>query len=50
MVSPVELRSIKAFAGLPDEQVEWFLSHLEEIWVNSGDAFVRQGDPADCEN
>jgi signal transduction histidine kinase len=47
MISPVELRSVKAFAGLPDEQVEWFLSHLEEIWVNSGDAFVRQGDPAD---
>ena len=33
--------------GLADEQIEWFLSHAEEVCVKTGDAFVRQGDPPD---
>jgi signal transduction histidine kinase len=47
MISPVELRAVEAFSGLPDCQIEWFLSHVQEVWVKSGEAFVRQGDPAD---
>src|SRR5580698_1349310 len=47
MMSSVELRNVDAFSGLPDDQIEWFLSHVEEISVKAGDAFVRQGDPAD---
>ena len=47
MISAVELRSVEAFSGLPDEQVQWFLSHVQEVSVKAGEAFVRQGDPAD---
>jgi len=47
MISSVELRSVEAFSGLPDDQIEWFLSHVQEVSVKAGEAFVRQGDPAD---
>jgi signal transduction histidine kinase len=47
MISSVELRGVAAFSGLPDDQIEWFLSHLQEVSVKAGEAFVRQGDPAD---
>ena len=47
MISSVELRRVAAFADLPDHQIEWFLSHAEELSVPAGEAFVRQGDPAD---
>ena len=32
---------------LPDDQIEWFLSHLQEVSLHAGETFVRQGDPAD---
>ncbi len=32
---------------LPDDQIEWFLSHVQEVSLHAGEAFVRQGDPAD---
>ena len=32
---------------LPDDQIEWFLSHVQEVFLHAGEAFVRQGDPAD---
>jgi len=32
---------------LPVDQIEWFLSHVQEVSVHAGEAFVRQGDPAD---
>jgi signal transduction histidine kinase len=47
MVSSLELRRIAAFSNLPDDQISWFLSHVEEVPVQAGEAFVRQGDPAD---
>jgi CRP-like cAMP-binding protein len=47
MVSSVELRRIAAFSNLPDDQISWFLSHVQEVPVQAGEAFVRQGDPAD---
>ena len=47
MVSSLELRRIAAFSNLPDDQISWFLSHVEEVTVQAGEAFVRQGDPAD---
>src|SRR5215469_4842583 len=47
MVSFLELRRIAAFSNLPDDQLSWFLSHVEEVSVQAGQAFVRQGDPAD---
>jgi signal transduction histidine kinase len=45
MVSAAELRRITAFSDLPDNQVDWFLSHAEEMVLQAGENFVRQGDP-----
>ena len=43
----MELRSVTAFSDLPEDQIEWFLSHVQEVSVHAGETFVRQGDPAD---
>ena len=47
MISSTELRRVEAFFDLPDDQIEWFLSHIQEVSLHAGEAFVRQGDPAD---
>lgn len=47
MISSVELQRVVAFADLPDDQLEWFLGHVLEVSVRAGEAFIRQGDPAD---
>jgi signal transduction histidine kinase len=47
MISSAELEGVEAFSGLPGGQIEWFLSHVQEVSVKAGEAFVRQGDPAD---
>jgi signal transduction histidine kinase len=36
-----------AFSDLPEDQIEWFLSHVHEASLHAGETFVRQGDPAD---
>jgi signal transduction histidine kinase len=41
------LRRFPTFEGLPDEQITWFLSQSEELHLNAGDFYTRQGDPAD---
>jgi signal transduction histidine kinase len=47
LISSVELRSVTAFSDLPEGQIEWFLNHVHEVSLHAGEAFVRQGDPAD---
>jgi signal transduction histidine kinase len=47
LISSTELRRAEAFFDLPDDQIEWFLSHVQEVFIHAGEAFVRQGDPAD---
>src|SRR3954452_4104154 len=47
MLTSGELRALTPFSDLPDEQIDWFLGHLQEVIVSSGEAFVCQGDPAD---
>ena len=47
MVSSLELRRIAAFSNLSDDQISWFLGHAQEVSVQAGEAFVRQGEPAD---
>jgi signal transduction histidine kinase len=47
MVSAAELRRIAAFSDLPDNQIDWFLSHAEEMVLRAGENFVRQGDRPD---
>lgn len=46
MITSFELRNVAAFSDLPDDQIEWFLSNVREVSVQAGEAFVRQGDPA----
>jgi len=48
MVEPSELRRVPVFADLPDDQIAWFISQSQELPVQVGDIYVRQGDPADA--
>lgn len=48
MVDKAELLRVPAFENLPEDQIEWFLSQSEEIHFKAGDAYMRQGDPADA--
>ncbi len=42
------LRGVPAFQGLPDDQIDWFLSQAQDLRVKAGDTYARQGDPADA--
>src|SRR6201997_822662 len=48
MVDRSELLRIPAFSDLPDDQIDWFLGHSEELHVKAGNTYFRQGDPADA--
>ncbi|MGH9512090.1 MAG: ATP-binding protein [Terriglobales bacterium] len=48
MVEKSELLRIPAFAGLPDDQINWFISQSQELHVKAGGTYTRQGDPADA--
>ena len=41
------LRQVPAFAGLPEDQIDWFMSQSKELPLNAGDTYARSGDPAD---
>ncbi len=47
MVDKSELLRVPAFADLPDDQIEWFLSQSREVQVKAGEIYAREGDPAD---
>src|SRR5215470_2612345 len=47
MVEKSELRSVPPFADLPDDQLDWFLSHAQEVRLVAGETYIRQGDPAE---
>src|SRR4051812_44633997 len=42
------LRKVPVFEGIPDDQIDWFLSQSEEIHYKKGDTYIRQGAPADA--
>src|ERR1700688_999996 len=48
MVAKSELLRVPAFVDLPDDQIEWFIGHAEELRLKAGDTYFRQGDPADA--
>ena len=48
MVEKSELLRVPAFADLPDDQIDWFLSQSQELQLKAGDTYLRQGDPADA--
>jgi signal transduction histidine kinase len=47
MVDKAELLKVPVFADLPDDQIGWFLDQTEEVHLKPGDAYIRQGDPAE---
>jgi len=42
------LRRAPVFADLPDDQIAWFLSQSQELRLDAGVAYARQGEPADA--
>src|SRR5262252_6175792 len=48
MADTSELLRVPAFADLPEDQIDWFLSHAQELHLKAGNASSRQGDPADA--
>src|SRR5713101_4900380 len=48
MVEKSELLRGPVFAGLPDDQIAWFIGQPEEVRLKPGDSDFRQGDPADA--
>src|SRR5271155_2904485 len=48
MVDKSELLAAPAFANLPDDQIEWFISQSQELRFKAGDTYFRQSDPADA--
>jgi signal transduction histidine kinase len=48
MADQSELLRSPTFAELPADQLAWFLAQSREIHVKAGDAYARQGDPADA--
>ena len=47
MADRTELARIPAFAGLPDDQIDWFLSQTQEMVLEPDEVYIRPGDPAD---
>src|SRR5271167_3081233 len=41
------LREMPVFADLPEDQFSWLVSQFEEVRLEAGEVFGRQGDPAD---
>jgi signal transduction histidine kinase len=48
MIEKTELLEAPAFAGLPDDQIAWFIGQSEELLFKAGDYYSRQGDPANA--
>src|SRR3979411_3212824 len=46
MVEKSELLRVPAFADLPDDQIDWFLSQSQELHLKAGETYLRAGDPA----
>ena len=41
------LRELPVFADLPEEQFSWLVSQFEEVRLEAGQVFARQGEPAE---
>jgi signal transduction histidine kinase len=46
MIQKSDLLRVPAFEGLPDDQLDWFISQSEEIPLKAGETFLQQGTPA----
>jgi signal transduction histidine kinase len=41
-----ELEQVPVFAGIPEDQAEWFISQSQELVLKPEEIYIRQGDPA----
>ncbi len=48
MIEKSELLRIPTFQGLPDDQLDWFISLSQEIILKPGDIYLREGAPAEA--
>jgi signal transduction histidine kinase len=48
MIEISELQRVPAFADLPEDQLEWFLSQTEELRFQAGDTLIHPGELADA--
>jgi signal transduction histidine kinase len=48
MADAAELARFPVFAGLPDDQLTWFLGQAQEVTLKPDDVYLHQGDPADA--
>jgi signal transduction histidine kinase len=48
MATKSELLRIPAFAELPEDQIEWFLTQAQELNIKPGEVYIEQGAPADA--
>src|SRR6516164_1330477 len=47
MVEKSELLRLPVFADLPEDQIAWFISQSEEVYLKPDEIYFRHGDPAD---
>jgi len=47
MIEKSELLRVPTFGGLPDDQLDWFISQAQEIKLKPGDVYSQLGDPAE---
>ena len=47
MIEKSELLRVPTFEGLPDDQLDWFISHSQEVKLKPGDVYLRPGGPTD---
>jgi signal transduction histidine kinase len=48
MTTASELLRVPAFAGLPEDQIAWFLSQSQDVSLKAGEVYAKQGDPPDA--
>jgi signal transduction histidine kinase len=48
MITSSELVRVPVFAGLPEDQIEWFIRQAPEVSLKGGQTYFHQGDPADA--
>jgi signal transduction histidine kinase len=48
MIENAVLLNIPVFAGLPDDQIAWFINQAEELRFKAGDPLINPGAPADA--
>jgi signal transduction histidine kinase len=47
LITIQDLRKIKVFEDLPEDQLEWFIGQAEEVSAEPGEVLFREGDRAD---